>query len=184
MEVEAMSESSLGEKIQEVLQEAPFAMRQLAADSGLSYDVLRSWRSGRRRPSRTSAQRLAAGLQSRGELLLRLAAELRDTAEGGREASSARRQDGAAEGHGAGGAGSGHSRQEGGAGTAGDAPRDADQRHVAAEPGEGASPEEQSRGGWSGGAASGWSGGSAGSNSGDAGGQHGGHGADPSRGGS
>jgi len=72
-----MSES-LGEKIQRVLQEAPFAMRQLAADAGLSYDVLRSWRSGRRRPSRTSAARLAAGLQQRGELLLRLAEELRE----------------------------------------------------------------------------------------------------------
>ncbi|HSJ25487.1 MAG TPA: helix-turn-helix transcriptional regulator [Longimicrobiales bacterium] len=75
-----MSES-LGEQIRHILREAPFAMRQLAADAGLSYDVLRSWRSGRRRPSRTSAVRLAAGLQQRGELLLRLAAELQAAAE-------------------------------------------------------------------------------------------------------
>jgi transcriptional regulator with XRE-family HTH domain len=72
----------LADRIRRVLQEAPFAMRQLASDAGLSYDVLRSWRSGRRRPSRSSAARLAAGLQQRGELLLRLAAELREAAAG------------------------------------------------------------------------------------------------------
>jgi transcriptional regulator with XRE-family HTH domain len=73
---------TLGEKIRRVLREAPFAMRQLAADSGLSYDVLRSWRSGRRRPSRQSAQRLAAGLERRGQQLLELARELRDESGG------------------------------------------------------------------------------------------------------
>jgi transcriptional regulator with XRE-family HTH domain len=76
---------TLGEKIRRVLREAPFAMRQLAADSGLSYDVLRSWRSGRRRPSRQSAQRLAAGLERRGEQLLGLAQELRREADPGPE---------------------------------------------------------------------------------------------------
>jgi transcriptional regulator with XRE-family HTH domain len=76
---------TLGEKIRRVLREAPFAMRQLAADSGLSYDVLRSWRSGRRRPSRQSAQRLAAGLERRGEQLLGLARELRQEADRGPE---------------------------------------------------------------------------------------------------
>jgi transcriptional regulator with XRE-family HTH domain len=83
---------SLGEQIRRVLQEAPFAMRQLAADAGLSYDVLRSWRSGRRRPSRSSALRLAAGLQRRGELLVRLAAELREHAEGGRRDAEVRHE--------------------------------------------------------------------------------------------
>jgi transcriptional regulator with XRE-family HTH domain len=73
---------SLGELIRTALKEAPFAMRQLAADAGLSYDVLRSWRSGRRRPSRASAARLAAGLQRRGELLQRLAQELREASTG------------------------------------------------------------------------------------------------------
>jgi transcriptional regulator with XRE-family HTH domain len=76
---------TLGEKIRRVLREAPFAMRQLAADSGLSYDVLRSWRSGRRRPSRQSAQRLATGLERRGEQLLGLARELRQEADRGPE---------------------------------------------------------------------------------------------------
>jgi transcriptional regulator with XRE-family HTH domain len=76
-----MRTDPLGELIRRVLKEAPFAMRQLAADAGLSYDVLRSWRSGRRRPSPASAQRLANGLEERGELLLRLSRELREAAQ-------------------------------------------------------------------------------------------------------
>lgn len=78
-----MVSDPLGELIRRALRDAPFAMRQLAADSGLSYDVLRSWRSGRRRPSRQSAQRLAAGLERRGEQLMELARQLRDASEPG-----------------------------------------------------------------------------------------------------
>jgi transcriptional regulator with XRE-family HTH domain len=80
-----------------VLKDAPFAMRQLAADAGLSYDVLRSWRSGRRRPSRASALRLAAGLEGRGERLLDLARELRAAAQepAGDAAPARASQDGA-----------------------------------------------------------------------------------------
>src|SRR5215211_767926 len=77
-----MAEDALSDVIGRVLREAPFAMRQLAADSSLSYDVLRSWRSGRRRPSRMSAQRLAEGLERRGERLLVLARELRTATNG------------------------------------------------------------------------------------------------------
>ncbi|MBR9988870.1 MAG: hypothetical protein KFH98_03890 [Gemmatimonadetes bacterium] len=76
-----MTTEALGETIRRVLRDAPFAMRQLAADSGLSYDVLRSWRSGRRRPSRSSARRLADGLERRGEQLLVLSRQLRQAAE-------------------------------------------------------------------------------------------------------
>ena len=76
-----MTGDPLGELIRRVLREAPFAMRQLAGDAGLSYDVLRSWRSGRRRPSRSSAQRLAEGLERRGERLLALSRELRQASE-------------------------------------------------------------------------------------------------------
>jgi hypothetical protein len=75
-----MAEDALSDVVGRVLRDAPFAMRQLAADSSLSYDVLRSWRSGRRRPSRGSAQRLAEGLERRGEQLLQLARELRAAA--------------------------------------------------------------------------------------------------------
>ena len=68
----------VADTIARILRDAPFAMRQLASDSGLSYDVLRSWRSGRRRPSRNSALRLAEGLERRGEDLEGLAKQLRD----------------------------------------------------------------------------------------------------------
>jgi hypothetical protein len=83
-----MAEDILSDVIGRVLREAPFAMRQLAADSSLSYDVLRSWRSGRRRPSRLSAQRLAEGLEKRGERLLSLARELRTATNGRTETLS------------------------------------------------------------------------------------------------
>jgi len=63
--------------VRRALREAPFALRQLAAESGLSYDVLRSWRSGRRRPSRASIRRLADGLASRTASLDALVGELR-----------------------------------------------------------------------------------------------------------
>ena len=75
-----MTSEPLGETIRRVLRDAPFAMRQLAAEAGLSYDVLRSWRSGRRRPSRSSAQRLPDGLERRGEKLLELSRQLRGAA--------------------------------------------------------------------------------------------------------
>ena len=68
------------ESVRRALREGPFAMRQLAAESGLSYDVLRSWRSGRRRPNRESTRKLAAGLVRRAEHLRELAAELRQQA--------------------------------------------------------------------------------------------------------
>ena len=64
-----------------MLREAPFAMRQLASESQLSYDVLRSWRSGRRRANPESARRLADGLAARAERLQNLARDLRRTAE-------------------------------------------------------------------------------------------------------
>jgi hypothetical protein len=72
---------SLHETVQQVLKEAPFAMRQLAAESQLSYDVLRSWRSGRRRANPDSARRLAAGLAARADKLQNLARELRRMSE-------------------------------------------------------------------------------------------------------
>jgi len=72
-----MDEQELTDPVRQVLIEAPFAMRQLASESGLSYDVLRSWRCGRRRPNRASVKKLVTGLNRRGDLLKQLAAELR-----------------------------------------------------------------------------------------------------------
>lgn len=76
-----MAGDTLHETVQQVLREAPFAMRQLASESQLSYDVLRSWRSGRRRANPESARRLADGLAARAERLQNLARDLRRTAE-------------------------------------------------------------------------------------------------------
>jgi transcriptional regulator with XRE-family HTH domain len=68
---------TITETVRKALREGPFAMRQLAADSGLSYDVLRSWRSGRRRPNPESVRKLADGLSRRSDSLRDLARELR-----------------------------------------------------------------------------------------------------------
>jgi hypothetical protein len=68
---------TITETVRKALREGPFAMRQLAADSGLSYDVLRSWRSGRRRPNPDSVRKLADGLSRRSDSLRELARELR-----------------------------------------------------------------------------------------------------------
>jgi len=68
---------AITDTVRKALREGPFAMRQLAADSGLSYDVLRSWRSGRRRPNPESVRKLAEGLSRRSETLRELARELR-----------------------------------------------------------------------------------------------------------
>jgi transcriptional regulator with XRE-family HTH domain len=72
-----MEDGAVAEAVRKALREGPFAMRQLAADSGLSYDVLRSWRSGRRRPNPDSVRKLADGLSKRSDALRDLARDLR-----------------------------------------------------------------------------------------------------------
>ena len=72
-----MEDVVVTETVRKALREGPFAMRQLAADSGLSYDVLRSWRSGRRRPNPESVRKLADGLARRSEALRDLARDLK-----------------------------------------------------------------------------------------------------------
>lgn len=63
----------VAETVRRALREAPVGLKELAAESGLSYDVVRSWRSGRRRPHPESARRLARGLRTRAALLKGLA---------------------------------------------------------------------------------------------------------------
>lgn len=62
--------------IQRVLEEGPFSMRQLADESGVSYDALYSWAACRRDPRADSLRQLAAGLRQRGSHLNDLADEL------------------------------------------------------------------------------------------------------------
>jgi hypothetical protein len=73
-----VTREAVHEPLRRALREGPFAMRQLAEECGLSYDVVRSWRSGRRRASPESIRRLASGLERRAERLNALAAELKD----------------------------------------------------------------------------------------------------------
>jgi transcriptional regulator with XRE-family HTH domain len=72
-----VTREAVHEPLRRALREGPFAMRQLAEECGLSYDVVRSWRSGRRRASPESIRRLAGGLERRAERLNVLAQELR-----------------------------------------------------------------------------------------------------------
>jgi transcriptional regulator with XRE-family HTH domain len=73
-----VTREAVHEPLRRALREGPFAMRQLAEECGLSYDVVRSWRSGRRRASPESIRRLASGLERRAERLNALATELKD----------------------------------------------------------------------------------------------------------
>ena len=69
--------------VQRVLREGPFAMRQLAEESGLSYAALRAWASGQRIPQPDSLEKLAGGLQRQAEQLQELAEEVRRAAAAG-----------------------------------------------------------------------------------------------------
>jgi hypothetical protein len=66
--------------IQRILEEGPFSMRQLAEESGLSYDALRSWAADRRTPQPGSLQQLERALRRRGERLSTLADQLQQAA--------------------------------------------------------------------------------------------------------
>jgi transcriptional regulator with XRE-family HTH domain len=66
--------------IQRVLEEAPFSMRQLAMEAGISYDTARSWATERRTPRPENLKQLADAIQQRGERLHDLARQLRGTA--------------------------------------------------------------------------------------------------------
>jgi transcriptional regulator with XRE-family HTH domain len=67
----------LRDLIQRILNEAPFSMRQLAEESGISYDSIRSWATDRRTPRIESLRLLADALERRGTHLHRIAEELR-----------------------------------------------------------------------------------------------------------
>jgi len=70
-------QKQLRELIQRVLDEAPFSMRQLAEEAGLSYDALRSWATDRRTPRLENLESLAAALERRAERLSEVAGEIR-----------------------------------------------------------------------------------------------------------
>jgi transcriptional regulator with XRE-family HTH domain len=63
--------------IQRVLDEAPFSMRQLADEAGISYDAVRSWAADRRTPRPENLEHLATALERRASRLHEIADELR-----------------------------------------------------------------------------------------------------------
>jgi transcriptional regulator with XRE-family HTH domain len=67
--------------IQRVLSDGPFSMNEIARETGLSYDALRSWATGRRMPRRENMEKLAAYLEKHGKRLQDFAAEVRVLAE-------------------------------------------------------------------------------------------------------
>lgn len=75
-----MRRERIGMLIQRVLDEGPFSMRQLAKESGLSYDTLRAWATARRTPREDSLVQIAEVLERRRDVLDALARELREAA--------------------------------------------------------------------------------------------------------
>lgn len=69
--------TSLRALIQRVLDEAPFSMRQLAEEAGISYDAVRSWAADRRTPRLENLEHLAAALERRGSRLHEIADAMR-----------------------------------------------------------------------------------------------------------
>lgn len=67
--------------IQRVLDDAPFSMRQIAEEAGVSYDAVRSWATNRRTPRTENLLQLSDALRQRSVRLEALAAELASLAE-------------------------------------------------------------------------------------------------------
>lgn len=63
--------------IQRVLSDGPFSMQEIARETGLSYDALRSWATGRRTPQPENLEKLASYLDRHGKRLQDFAADVR-----------------------------------------------------------------------------------------------------------
>jgi transcriptional regulator with XRE-family HTH domain len=63
--------------IQRVLDDAPFSMRQIAEEAGVSYDAVRSWATNRRTPKPENLVQLADALRRRGDQLHAIGDELK-----------------------------------------------------------------------------------------------------------
>lgn len=67
--------------IQRVLDDAPFSMRQIAEEAGVSYDAVRSWATNRRTPKPENLVQLADALRRRGDHLHAIGDELQRIAQ-------------------------------------------------------------------------------------------------------
>ena len=67
--------------VQRVLDDAPFSMRQIAEEAGVSYDAVRSWATNRRTPKPENLVQLGDALHRRGDQLHAIGDELRRLAQ-------------------------------------------------------------------------------------------------------
>jgi transcriptional regulator with XRE-family HTH domain len=75
------AEQDVTRLIQRALEEGPFTIQQLADAAGISYDSLYSWAKGRRAPRPDNLRQLASGFDHQGDVLKKLADELRRAAD-------------------------------------------------------------------------------------------------------
>lgn len=71
---------SIQRMLQRVLDDAPFSMREIAEEAGVSYDAVRSWATNRRTPKPENLVQLANALHRRGNQLHAIGDELRTIA--------------------------------------------------------------------------------------------------------
>lgn len=67
--------------IQRALTDGPFSMNEIARETGLSYDALRSWATGRRTPRAKNLAKLADYLERHGKKLQDFAEDIRKLTE-------------------------------------------------------------------------------------------------------
>jgi transcriptional regulator with XRE-family HTH domain len=63
--------------VQDALRNGPFSLRDLAEEMEGSYGTIREWARGARVPTDASAERIAASLERRAEMLLKLSERVR-----------------------------------------------------------------------------------------------------------
>lgn len=68
-----MNPDQMRRVVNEVLDKAPFSLRDLATEAGVSYDSMRSWATARRHPRPKKLAALSAALRKRGLQLIEYA---------------------------------------------------------------------------------------------------------------
>lgn len=79
MHGESSTRDEVAAAVQDALRDAPFSLRDLAEEMEGSYGTVREWSRGARTPTNASVERIAASLEKRAKVLLRLAERLRET---------------------------------------------------------------------------------------------------------
>lgn len=74
-----MTRAEIRTEIMAALSDAPFSMRDIADEMGVSYNAVRSWATGRRVPKRINVEQLAVFFEARAGACQELADRLRST---------------------------------------------------------------------------------------------------------